>query len=583
MGLKRNSVLLNRKFNEYLVPAILSAMSILLASVIDGVIVSDLISPDALAAVYLSDPVILFLQAVFFLFGIGGLISISRALGNRDTRKANTLFTLAVAGSVAAAILVTVFGVLFTDNIVSIICNEEKLTDMVRDYVLYSFIGCSLIIIVPTFSFLMRVDGQPKLASAILITSNAINLLMDIVYIKVFDTGIKGAALATVTGYGVGIVFVIFYLFFSKKRSLHFVLIGIKELKLLGELCASGISSVLNTVMLFVKSILLNRIVISTASVEGISAFSVCNLLLTFISMFVSGGADTMTPIVSMLSGDRDFTGIKMTMKRTFIFVLGCCFAVIAFICLFPETVLGFFSFDSPEKLDAGIPAVRIFSLSLIGMSISYIMMNYFQSTKHKPLSIMISLMRGLVITVPLALLMGKAFGAVGIWWSIFISEMVTAAAVFAVSFVISRRRSDKYSGILLFEKAAENGAECDVSLEAEAVQAVDVSERISQFCLENSVAEKKAHYAGLLAEETVEHIRRFNKGKKPPRIDLFCKVLPDKLILTVRDNGALFDPAKTDEDTEEFSNLKMINSVAEKVEYSRVIGLNNMLVELGR
>ena len=583
MTLKRNSVLLNRKFNEYLVPAILSAMSILLASVIDGVIVSDLISPDALAAVYLSDPVILFFQAVFFLFGVGGLISISRALGNRETRKANTLFTLAVAGSVISAILITVLGVLFTDNIVSVICNEEKLTDMVRDYVLYSFFGCSLIIIVPTFSFLMRVDGLPKLASAILITSNAVNLIMDIVYIKVFDSGIKGAALATVTGYGVGIVFVIFYIFFSKKRTLRFVLAGIKDLKLFAELCASGISSVLNTVLLFVKSILLNRIVISTASVEGISAFSVCNLLLTFISMFVSGGADTMTPIVSMLSGDRDHRGIKMTMKRTYIFVLSSCIAVIAFICLFPGTVLGFFSFDTPEKLDAGIPAVRIFSMSLLGMSISYIMMNYFQATKHKPLSIMISLMRGLVITVPLALLMGKAFGAVGIWWSIFISEMITAVSVFAVSFVISRLKSDKYSGILLLEKAEENGAEYDVSLEAEAVQAVSVSESISRFCLDNSVAEKKARYAGLLAEEAVEHIRRFNQGKKPPRIDLFCKVLPDKLILTVRDNGALFDPANTDEDTEEFSNLKMINSVAENVEYSRVIGLNNMLVELGR
>ena len=583
MTLKRNSVLLNRKFNEYLIPAILSAMSILLASFIDGIIVSDLISPDALSAVYLSDPVILFFQAVFFLFGIGGLISISTALGNRDNRKANALFTLAVVGSVISAVLVTVFGTLFTDGIVSLICNEAKLTDMVTDYVLYSFYGCSLIIIVPAFSFLMRVDGQPKLASAILITSNAVNLIMDFVYIKVFDMGIKGAALATVTGYAVGLVFVIYYLFFSKKRALRFVMLGIQEIKLLGELCASGISSVLNTVLLFVKSVLLNRIVISTASVEGIGAFSVCNLLLTFISMFVSGGADTMTPIVSMLCGDRDYKGIKMTMKRTFIFVLGCCSAVIGFVCLFPETVLGFFSFDAPEKLEAGIPAVRIFSLSLIGMSISYIMMNYFQSTKHKPLSVMISLLRGLIITVPLAWGMGKAFGAEGIWWSIFISEMLTAAAVFAVSFIISKRKSDKYSGILLFEKDAENAAEYDVSLEAEAQQAVSVSESISEFALANSVPEKTARYAGLLAEETVEHIRRFNSGKKPPRIDLFCKVLPDKLILTVRDNGAVFDPAKTDEDNEEFSNLKMINSVAENVEYSRVIGLNNMLVELRR
>ena len=89
MTLKRNGTLLGKKFNEYLIPAILSAMSILLASFVDGIIVSKLISHDALSAINLADPVILFLQAVFFLFGIGGLISISRALGQRDTHKVN--------------------------------------------------------------------------------------------------------------------------------------------------------------------------------------------------------------------------------------------------------------------------------------------------------------------------------------------------------------------------------------------------------------------------------------------------------------------------------------------------------------
>lgn len=582
MTLKRNGVLLNRKFNEYLFPAILSAMSILLAAFVDGIIVSRLISADALSAVNLADPVILFMQAVFFLFGIGGLISISRALGERNSRKANALFTLAAVGSVITAAVVTLLGTLFTDNIVSAICNEQKLTQMVKEYVSYSFYGSSLMIVVPTFVLLMRVDGLPKFSSAVLVVSNAVNLIMDIVYIKVFDMGIKGAALATVTGYVFGLAMVLYYLCIYKKRALRFVKISLKEIKYLGELCTSGISSVLNTVLLFVKAILLNRIVISTAGAEGIKAFSVCNFILTFMSMFVSGGADTMTPIISMLSGEKDFKGMRFVLKRTFIFVLGCCTAVIAFICIFPETVLGIFSVKSESGLEIGIPAVRIFSLSLIGMGICYIMMNFYQATKHKPLSIMVSLLRGLVITVPLAFAMSKLFGTSGIWWSMFISEMLTAVILFAVSFIISRKKKDKYSSILLFEKNAQSNAVYDVSLEAEQKGAVKVSETIRDFCLENSVEDKKAQYAGLLAEETVEHIRRFNTDAAP-RIDLFCSVLPDKVILSVRDNGAIFDPAKVEDDTEEFSNLKMIHSVADNVEYTRVIGLNNMLVELGR
>ncbi len=582
MTLKRNGVLLNKKFNEYLFPAILGAMSILLASFVDGIIVSKMISSDALSAVNLADPVILFMQAVFFLFGIGGLITISRALGERDRRKANAVFTLAVVGSIITAALVTLLGTLFIDNIVSAICNEQKLTQMVKEYVSYSIYGCSLIIIIPTFVLLMRVDGLPKFSSAVLVVSNVVNLIMDIVYIKVFDMGIKGAALATVTGYAFGALMVLYYLLFYKKRTLKFVKLCAKDIKYMGELCVSGISSVLNTVLLFVKAILLNRIVISTAGAEGIKAFSVCNFLLTFISMFVSGGADTMTPIVSMLSGEKDCSGLRFVLKKTFIFVLGCCAAVIAFICIFPETVLGIFSVKSESGLAVGIPAVRIFSLSLIGMGICYIMMNFYQATKHKPLSIMVSLLRGLALTVPLAFVMSKMFGTTGLWWSVFISEMLTAVILFAVSYVISRKKKDKYSSILLFEKKAENCAFYDVSLEAEQKNAVKVSETICNFCLENSVEDKKAQYAGLLAEETVEHIRRFNKDKAP-RIDLFCSVIPDKVILSVRDNGAIFDPANVEDDTEEFSNLKMIHSVADNVEYTRVIGLNNMLVELGR
>ncbi len=582
MTLKRNGTLLWKKFNEYLFPAILSAMSILLASFVDGIIVSKLINSDALSAVNLADPVILFFQALFFLFGIGGLISISRALGERDSKKANALFTLAAVGSVTASVVVTVVGCVFTDGIVSLICNEQKLTEMVTEYVSYSFYGCSLIIIVPTFVFMMRVDGLPKLSSAVLIVSNAVNLIMDIVYIKVFDMGIKGAALATVTGYAVGLVMVLYYLCIYKKRTLRFIKLGAKQIKHLAELCASGISSVLNTVLLFVKAILLNRIVISSGGADAISVFSVCNFLLTFISMIVSGGADTMTPIVSMLGGEKDYKGISIILKKTFLFVLCCCAAVIAFICIFPETVLAIFSVRSESKLAIGVPAVRIFSMSLIGMGISYIMMNYFQSVKHKLLSIMITLLRGLVITVPLAFVMSKIAGVSGVWWSLFISEMLTAAAAFIVSFIIYRAKKEKYSSVFLFERNSDGVAVFDVSLQAQKNDAIRVSEGIHSFCLENSVAEQKAKYAGLLAEETVEHIRRFNK-LNTPQIDLFCTVLEDKVILSVRDNGAIFDPANVDDDTEEFSNLKMIDSVADKVEYTRVIGLNNMLVELGR
>ena len=93
----------------------------------------------------------------------------------------------------------------------------------------------------------------------------------------------------------------------------------------------------------------------------------------------------------------------------------------------------------------------------------------------------------------------------------------------------------------------------------------------------------KAADYAGVLAEETVEHIRFFNKDKKQPQIDLICRVTDSEVILSVRDNGEAFDAATVEGDDGEFTNLKMINTLADSVDYTRALGLNNMLINIGR
>ena len=121
-----------------------------------------------------------------------------------------------------------------------------------------------------------------------------------------------------------------------------------------------------------------------------------------------------------------------------------------------------------------------------------------------------------------------------------------------------------------------------DASLRPEAEQAAGIADNIISFCGENGVQGKTADYAGVLAEEIVEHIRYYNQNRKQPQIDLICRVTEKEVILSVRDNGEAFDAATVDED-EEFTNLKVIHSLADSTEYTRALGLNNMLIKIGR
>ena len=583
MTLRRNSALLGRKFNEYLFPTIISSMSILLASFVDGIIVSALVGDNAFSAVNIAEPVVLFMQAMFFLFGIGGAISISIAKGQRDNRKANVLFTLSFAASVLVAVAVTIAGVLLIDPITSLLCSDAVLYDYVKHYALFNIFGSVFMIVVPYLVFIIRVDGMPKFSANILLVSNAVNLLMDLVYMGIFKMDTSGAALATVTGYVVGFIMELYYLMFFKKRTLKFVAVRKSDFKCLGELSTGGIASVVNTILLFVKAILLNRIVQETSGADGMAVFSVCNFTVTFISMFVSGGSDTMTPIVSLLYGERDYKGIDIVLRKTFIFVGISCVIIVAFIMLFPTLLLSLFSVNSPERVAMGIPAVRIFSLSLIGMGICCVTMNYLQATKQKAISLATTVMRGLIITVPMAYFLSVSYGISGTSWAYVISEALTVLLTFLICFTVSRIKKDKYSGILLHERQTECSALFDASLCPEAEQASQIADLVIGFCTDNGAGGKTADYAGVLAEETVEHIRQFNSDKKQPQIDLICRVTDDKVILSVRDNGEAFDPATVDEAEEVFTNLKMINTLADKVEYTRALGLNNMLITIGR
>ena len=135
----------------------------------------------------------------------------------------NALFTLSFTASVIVAVIVTVAGTLLIDPITHALCSDGTLYEYVKHYALFTIYGSVFMIVVPYLVFIIRIDGMPKLSANILLVSNVVNLLMDLVYMGVFKMDTSGAALATVTGYVVGFVMELYYLLFFKKRTLKLI------------------------------------------------------------------------------------------------------------------------------------------------------------------------------------------------------------------------------------------------------------------------------------------------------------------------------------------------------------------------
>jgi len=306
---ERSSQLINQKFREYLIPTTLSGISMMLGSIVDGIIVGFTINAQAMAAVNVTEPIVLLYQTLFFLFGMGGATLVAIAKGQRDEHKAHLIYTLGAGIVLGLSVLIVILSLFFLDGMVGLICNNADLFVPARTYSRVILMGAPFMLFVPAMVYFIRVDGKPRLSANILLVANVVNLIMDLVYIKVFGMGIDGAALATVTGYVVGFALVIQY-WLSKDRTLRLVPVKREDLPLIREMANSGMAGAVNTLLLTVKTLVVNRTVLAVGGADGMAVFAVCNFAISFVSMFNSGAADTMVPLVGMLYGEQDWQGI---------------------------------------------------------------------------------------------------------------------------------------------------------------------------------------------------------------------------------------------------------------------------------
>jgi putative MATE family efflux protein len=581
---ERNSNLLNRKFKEYLIPTILSSMSMMLGVIVDGIIVGNTIGANAMAAVNVAQPLMFLFQTLFFLFGMGGAALVSISKGARDEQKAHKAYTLGGAVMLALSFLVMLIGLIFLERFINLICSEQSLFVLTRDYVRVLLMGTPLLLFVPGMVFFVRVDGQPRLSAAIFLVANIVNLVMDLVYILVFDMGIAGAALATITGYAAGFILLVKY-WLSKQRSLKLARISLSDASLLGEICGTGLAGAVNTLLLTVKTLCINRIVQAAGGADGMAVFAVCMFAVAFVSMFISGASDTMVPLLGMLYGEKDFRGMRFVLRRAFTVVIACTIVSILLMEFFPARILALFDIASPERLAIGISALRIFAFSLLAVGFSCTMMYYLQTTGHKALSVTISFLRGFVLIIPSAAIFSALLGIEGVWWAYIAAEGLTVIITLLLSRITALRSSGRCKGLFLMEAPAMHESVYNGTIHGNAEDAAALAKGLIDFCHEQGLG-KTAMLVGLAAEEAAMSITAFNENAKPLEMDVLCRINQHDVILSLRDDGKAFDamraPLEKNDDGEiKLDNITVLKRIAKKVDYVRNLGLNNTVILL--
>ena len=572
----RTGTLIENKYSEYFWAALAMYSSASIASIVDRIMIGNLLSTKDLAAATLTTPILYAVNIIFGLFIYGGNTIAMTYKGRCDGKTADKCFTISIILGSLVMLLFGIIGFLYRSSITSLtVQSSPELYQPVYDYFLPQFGFGVLVILVNGTCFYIRSDGFKKLAVYITLVSNVVNLSFDYIFMGIMGYGIMSAAWATNIGYFVGMLLLIPY-FRSEARSVHFAHISLRDVKLVLEICNSGMATALSQVTFFIKTVAMNNIILAAAGTTGMQILAVCMSGYNLAYIFYSGTSQTMLPIGGALYGEKDYNGLRVLMITGAKITLGICGVIVILFEIFPEQIAGIFGLHDPSVMPLLNVAFRLFALSVPAGGLAYVVRAYYQAAGYKNTASVLALLEGVVFFVPLLYLLAK-INFTAVWLSFVLAPLLSVCVV--LIYMQHKAKKEGKNNFLMLGEAAEVKV-LDFSIENKVEKAVEASEKIRELCIQNNISSRCANILALAAEELCTNTAKFAYGEKSKFIDIFLKIYPDQIILKIRDNGAVFNPTEhINESIREISGLKTLNSLPVEIIYNRVIGFNTTIL----
>lgn len=570
---ERNYELLRSKFSEFFLPTLFTSMAGNICLFVDGLIVSFLLGAGNLSAIQIVAPVATFVNLIYWMIGLGGSVLCSVAKAEFDSNKSNAYFTVAIMSLLTIGILIAVFGVAFSGSIAKFLCaSQSALIPDVTSYFVLLIIGMPFLCYMMSLSYFIRADGIPTLPFRAILLANIINICFDVIYIKFFALGIGGAALASSTGFLMGSLFISYY-FFKSERTLQFIKLKAgKFFNYLKEIVTSGFSSSSTQLYLTLKLFIINILLGIYIGKSGLVAFGICYNSLFILYIFLIGTAQTMSPIVSVYFKEEDYSGVNYVIHRSLKIVLVASLALSALFIVYPQSLLMLYSVKNPADVPVVLNALRIFAISYVGTAITFLYTFYSQAIQKNQLSTIISLLEGLVFPIGFAVALSFVFGGNGIWISFALAEIFTIVFIFAYSKHISKKTGREYSGFFINKHNDNNVFEH--TIKGNIGEAVNLSRQVQDYLKDN----KSSTLVSLAIEEMLVNI--INSNDEVDTIDVIVRDNGDEILISIKDTGIDFNPVIENDDLQ-FDNISVLNKIAEKIDYSRVLGLNSTVITI--
>lgn len=394
----------------------------------------------ALTGIGLIFPIVALVSAFTTLFGMGGGSICAIARGAGDTDRAEKIMTNTFTMLCVSSVFIMAVCYIFKRPVLYGLGASDATYAYANDYLSIYLIGTPFVMISVGMNWFINSQGFAKIGMMTVLCGAVLNIVLDPLFIFVFNMGIRGAAVATVISQLVSALWVLKFIFGKKTLLKMRKKYAVPEKGIVKTVLSIGMAGfIMNGTNCLVQAVC--NVVLSSYGDLYVGIMTVVNSIREIAQLPVSGIANGSQPVLGYNYGANRPERVKSGIK--FSVMVGMIVSLIfwATVMMFPRVYMAPFTSD-PEMLRDGIPAIRIYYMAFFTMILQFSGQHTFTALGMAKPAIFFSLFRKAILVVPLAIFLPRTgLGAYGVFASEPISNVIGGIACFTAMMLIVWRK----------------------------------------------------------------------------------------------------------------------------------------------
>ena len=413
-----------QEFGRYVSQSVLSQLGVSCYILADTYFISKGVGADGLTALNLAIPVFSVMNGCGFMLGIGSGTKYGIMKGTGNEKRGDVLFTSSLCVVTVLAVIFMLIGLLAADPITVLVGANAEVYDMTRTYLQVILLFSPMFMINNLLGAMIRNDGNTSLAMTAMLSGCLFNIVFDYIFVFPMGLGLFGAVLATAVAPIISILILLQH--FVKKKN-RFRLIRVRpDVRLVASAAGLGVPSLVTEVSSGLVIAVFNLLILGLAGNVGVAAYGVvANISIVVIAIY-NGIAQGVQPLLSREYGRSQEKNVHRflgcAMKLTVVL------AIVIYVGIYWNADEIAMIFNSGRDMDLqriAVEGLKIYFTACPFVGANILLAIYFAATDQAAPAQMISLLRGLIVIIPLAFIMANVAGLTGVWITFPLTELV--------------------------------------------------------------------------------------------------------------------------------------------------------------